>query len=532
MGVGVTEAGLASSETPAMQHLFDILCALQQQQPNQTVVVIDMDNVPNNGSTIQHHMLQLAVSSCNGDSEATGLVSTYLRENVEFVNTMVDRITAAHPENPHIPRCEPLPRKALVIGDYQGSLANVWKMTTTTNSLLLPPGVLLRQTPEELQQDIALKLQIANGTHTAIAHALALSKHTQTTTLSSGSSDNGNRQVASLWTDYLDVLVQHQIITACPNNPDEAKFVWEDWRRRLLHPHFGLSTFFITQNGTSKGGIRWGPTVETLLEDATKTIQVSFAIAYATLLRWLTPTSSSSVHSGDVYRGWFLGVVDPTKIGVREEDAKKNNSVEYADGLSYDLEAGWYEFKCPLPDLMAQMTKLLIHTGNNKAPQPLECRDMIRYYLTHEQGGNLKEDVVVSDDFDVLVDAIAFYYARFTAGDLIEDVLQELKDSSSWTMSCRDLVKAVSPVSSTTTRLLFNVLHYRPNLLPDASKLLTLPLSSSSSATGVADIVTAEVQSVVAIDLHTHLLPPSHGPLCLWGIDELLTYVSYCSFFS
>ena len=27
-----------------------------------------------------------------------------------------------------------------------------------------------------------------------------------------------------------------------------------------------------------------------------------------------------------------------------------------------------------------------------------------------------------------------------------------------------------------------------------------------------------------AIDLNTHFLPPSRGPLCLWGIDELLTY--------
>ena len=25
-------------------------------------------------------------------------------------------------------------------------------------------------------------------------------------------------------------------------------------------------------------------------------------------------------------------------------------------------------------------------------------------------------------------------------------------------------------------------------------------------------------------DLHTHLYPPSFGPLMLWGIDELLTY--------
>jgi hypothetical protein len=37
-------------------------------------------------------------------------------------------------------------------------------------------------------------------------------------------------------------------------------------------------------------------------------------------------------------------------------------------------------------------------------------------------------------------------------------------------------------------------------------------------------VVASEVASAMAIDLHTHLLPPSHGSLCLWGIDELLTY--------
>mmetsp|Transcript_21113 Transcript_21113/g.44367 ORF Transcript_21113/g.44367 Transcript_21113/m.44367 type:complete len:151 (-) Transcript_21113:1391-1843(-) len=26
------------------------------------------------------------------------------------------------------------------------------------------------------------------------------------------------------------------------------------------------------------------------------------------------------------------------------------------------------------------------------------------------------------------------------------------------------------------------------------------------------------------MDLHTHLLPPTHGALCPWGIDELLTF--------
>jgi hypothetical protein len=37
-------------------------------------------------------------------------------------------------------------------------------------------------------------------------------------------------------------------------------------------------------------------------------------------------------------------------------------------------------------------------------------------------------------------------------------------------------------------------------------------------------VVETEVQKVQAIDLHTHLFPPAHGKLCLYGIDELLTY--------
>jgi len=40
----------------------------------------------------------------------------------------------------------------------------------------------------------------------------------------------------------------------------------------------------------------------------------------------------------------------------------------------------------------------------------------------------------------------------------------------------------------------------------------------------IADVVRNEVCSVEVIDVHTHLLPASHGKLMLWGIDELLTY--------
>ena len=40
----------------------------------------------------------------------------------------------------------------------------------------------------------------------------------------------------------------------------------------------------------------------------------------------------------------------------------------------------------------------------------------------------------------------------------------------------------------------------------------------------VPGVVASAVSNVEAIDVHTHLLPPSHGTLMLWGIDALLTY--------
>jgi hypothetical protein len=69
-------------------------------------------------------------------------------------------------------------------------------------------------------------------------------------------------------------------------------------------------------------------------------------------------------------------------------------------------------------------------------------------------------------------------------------------------------------------------LHYRQCPIPDHSGLMQLPLAPTSNTSLLADLVVAEVASALVIDIHTHLLPPSHGSLCLWGIDELLTYVS------
>ena len=43
-------------------------------------------------------------------------------------------------------------------------------------------------------------------------------------------------------------------------------------------------------------------------------------------------------------------------------------------------------------------------------------------------------------------------------------------------------------------------------------------------ASDIGAIVDRHVRDVEAIDVHTHLLPPTHGTLMLYGIDELLTY--------
>ena len=50
---------------------------------------------------------------------------------------------------------------------------------------------------------------------------------------------------------------------------------------------------------------------------------------------------------------------------------------------------------------------------------------------------------------------------------------------------------------------------------------------SSAAPSDVAQIgrwVDEAVQSTPVYDLHTHIYPPSFGPLMLWGIDELITY--------
>ena len=49
-------------------------------------------------------------------------------------------------------------------------------------------------------------------------------------------------------------------------------------------------------------------------------------------------------------------------------------------------------------------------------------------------------------------------------------------------------------------------------------------MSELNDAAAVAAAARAAAEKVRVTDIHTHLFPPSHGGLLLWGADELLTY--------
>ena len=336
LGVGVTEAGLASHTTTAMQDLYELLDKIRQTCPplpdnDQKICLINTDNVPNNGDVLRQHMNTLAANDT--------VMTEFLSRKVAFLNSMVDRITSHREGDPMVPRAEPVPAKALVLLDEHGDLPPWFATQQKTPNL----GLVIRRTTQELQMDIALKLRVANGTHTAIAHAMALMGLVMT--------DQLNHH--PILVEYLDALVRDQIaVAACASrtaSQEAVDAVWADWRSRLTHPQFGLSTFFITQNGAAKGGIRLGPTVRDLWAASSTQpqpiITVTTVLAFATLLRWLTPAAAAAADDG-VYTGWLQGASRGDVGTAKKRNASSSETVHYADGLNHNLKEGWYEFRC------------------------------------------------------------------------------------------------------------------------------------------------------------------------------------------
>ncbi|KAL7578573.1 hypothetical protein ACA910_011630 [Epithemia clementina (nom. ined.)] len=493
IGVGVTEAGLASSQTTAMQHLFQLFQAIWERRcsssnsnttvrPPNKLIVINTDNVPNNGSVIQQHMLQLAkeqqqeaaAAVKSGDSNEQSPFSMslleFLQTHVVFLNSMVDRIVSCRSQDEDlIPKAEPTPSKALVLLDPNNDLPEWFTRQQQQEG---GGGLVIRHSSQQLQADVALKLRIANATHTAIAHAMTLQGVLNTTALES--SHNNCHWIIR----YLDELVQHQIVPAClfdeaigtVVNQTDVEAVWKDWRGRLLHSTFGISTFFITQNGAAKGGIRFGPTLANLLlvsqssspnSSMGRGPQVSLAYALAVLLRWLTPDVAvkdwqrplEGGHHAVIYRGKLARIfnddVDQQPQPPSDDDTAA--TVTYADGLRYNLQEGWYEFKCDclvtlvdddaddetkqdqqqLAVVLAELAASSLDT--TRPPPQSDCYvPVVRAYLKSASFPDvLRTTPPQQKGLECVVNAVAVLYARLMTGDAAPlNLLQEILNSS------------------------------------------------------------------------------------------------------
>ncbi|CAK4905500.1 unnamed protein product [Aphanomyces euteiches] len=435
IGVGVTESGI-HEKSQAMKDLAKFLVSFSNAHPAKHLSIINTDNLRANGDMIKKCVL------ANVPADYAAPFATYIKSQLTFHNSMVDRITAARLHNNFVPYAEPLPTKALVIEDLQKVLPAQWVSI---------PGVVIRTEPGALDKDHSLKLGIANATHTAMVYCLALSKIANTTA------------TPLLVMNYLDGLYQRDLAPALLSQgipQDLIDSVYADWSHRLRHQFFGMDTFFVAQNATAKYRIRLLSTVAPLIEtNPNYTPSAYLAFATASLLRFLTPSEDSFevTPRGNVFVGHMDEVPSPEPL-----------EWTYVSGLTANLQTGRYQFRDgddgQIPQFLVKMTE----TSKNASPE-----------IIHQ-------------------------VLALIGGDLVND--------SRWINFALDVA------------VLYNRLHQHTPALEVLAEVVnqsTIPLADQAA---IAKCVEKAVADTWVIDVHTHLFPPTHSSLMLWGIDALLTY--------
>eukprot|EP01051_Picozoa_sp_SAG22_P007268 SAG22_NODE_505_length_9680_cov_10.482831_11_plen_355_part_00 len=251
-----------------------------------------------------------------------------------FHNTMVDRVVTHRLGDPMVPKAEPLPAKAIVCEDLGKVLPAAFGRCTS---------VVVRTEAGELALDLALKLRILNGTHTAMVYLMALSRLPMTT-------DCIGHQTVLPYLHHLfesDIVAMVTTYAGTSINHAAIESVFTEWITRLTHPEFGLSCFWVSQNAGEKLGIRFIPTVLSVLEEG-RMPSHWMAFAVAAMLRFLTPTGGTQPpgKADDDGGGGggppvFTGTMDEARGGGGGGGSRE----EYVPGLGFDLAAGRYEFR-------------------------------------------------------------------------------------------------------------------------------------------------------------------------------------------
>ncbi|ETW04070.1 hypothetical protein H310_04447 [Aphanomyces invadans] len=327
------------------------------------------------------------------------------------------------------------------------------------------PGVHIRTQPNELAQDHLLKLGIANATHTAMVYALAVSKIPTTTAAP-----------PAMFT-YLDELFRrdlapglqaHGLSYGCIHQ------VYKDWVFRLQHKYFGMDTFFVAQNAWAKYKMRLVATVGRHFKmNPTYVPSAEFAFATACVLRFLTPVDDGFVTArGKQFKGKVDDVAATVVVGAPDK-------WQYATGLEANFCRGEYDFRdgergdVPLLLRQTRVEVASMPPAEAQTATATLVRTLLQDLDGHEDG--------MDERWHTFADNVAVLYRRFFT-DPPTPVLQVLLE------------------------------------------LVTQATTGLADEAAIIQHVAYAVENAWVVDVHTHLFPPSHESLMLWGIDALLTY--------
>uniref|UniRef100_K3W5G5 Mannitol dehydrogenase N-terminal domain-containing protein n=1 Tax=Globisporangium ultimum (strain ATCC 200006 / CBS 805.95 / DAOM BR144) TaxID=431595 RepID=K3W5G5_GLOUD len=477
IGFAVTDTGIAK-DSQAIKDLAEFLFQCYNTIPENVISIINTDNVPNNGDAIKRFVTE---ANWDGKPADTSAFTTYLNSKVHFHNTMVDRLTTQRPGDHIVPLTEPCPTKALVIEDLHGVL--------DAAALSAQPGVHIRTTKAQLEEDHLLKLSIANAVHTSMVYFMALLRIKETKKCLDYPEIR----------EFLNFLFETDIVPslAARGIPQRvAQDTYNEWMARVEYGHFSLDTFWVSQNAMFKYGVRlFSSVAANVANDPNYHPSVFMAFATAVIFRFLTPVQTDS--RKETAAPIFVGEMDPIqdKTPIYSETEK---TWTYGNGMTANLSTGKYEFNDGVggrvATLLARASKDVFQASKSSSN-------------TFTKSENAEPSSEVSAGVGV---AVATALSTVSGFDLSKDVY------ASFAVDVAALYQRLISGKKTGSGSALDVLK---DILRNQQTSEYLNTKEE-----LAVYVRESVATVEAIDVHTHLFPPSHGKLMLWGINELLTY--------
>uniref|UniRef100_M4C3G2 Mannitol dehydrogenase N-terminal domain-containing protein n=1 Tax=Hyaloperonospora arabidopsidis (strain Emoy2) TaxID=559515 RepID=M4C3G2_HYAAE len=418
VGFGVTEAGLRSN-TQVIKDLAEFLQRAFEAIPDNVLSVINTDNFPRNGDHIKK--LVLEVDWVNGDNAVA--FRAYLDAKVHFHNTMVDRITNHRVDDSLVPLTEPLPAKAFVIEDLKGVL--------DADNLRKVPGVHVRTVEREITKDYLLKFSLGNAVNSAMVYLLALSRQRTANQF----------QKLPVISRYLGMLFEKDILPALIAGDiieKDARMFYAEWLERMKHPHFGLDTFWVSQNALLRIYVRLLNSVNTnIAEDKNYRPSKFMAFATAVALRFLTPCQADSKRDNPCV---FVGQMDSIQ-NIAPIFSITEKTWTYDAGLTANLSTGKYEFD---DGENGRVSRLLWQASQHVLEASKSSSRDFRKYARAESSSEISSGVGVAvasvlssvEGFDLTNDAYASFaadvaalYQRLVSGkqtalETLEDVLR------------------------------------------------------------------------------------------------------------